>query len=110
MKARQTAKIRELGDALIASGYVTIQQQAKALGLSRSTTWAIWRAEHKASGLSAMLIHRMLHNPRLPSRVRARILEYVDEKSAGLYGHSEAQRMRFIARLVGYDPSHKSRT
>jgi hypothetical protein len=32
--------------------------------------------------------------------VRTRVLEYVDEKTAGLYGHSKIQLRRFAARLA----------
>src|SRR5437899_6522902 len=53
LKIRQGCKIKELGDALIAAGYVTLGQQAQALGLARSTAWTILRASHKGSGLSA---------------------------------------------------------
>src|SRR5882724_6135272 len=76
-KARQAHKIRELGDALVAAGYNSLDQQAKTLGLPRSTTWTIIRAGHKSSGLSAAVINRILSTPQLPSEVRARILEYV---------------------------------
>ena len=52
-KARQATRIRELGGALTASGLVTLDEQARALGLSRSTAWAVLKANHKASGLAA---------------------------------------------------------
>jgi hypothetical protein len=74
MKARQTSKIRELGEALVASGLRTLDEQAKALGLPRSTTWTILRANHKASGLSATVINQTLSAPQLPPLVRATIL------------------------------------
>jgi len=99
MRSVQSAKIRELGDALIASGYISLDDQAKVLGLSRSTTWTILQANHKTSGLSASVINRMLAQPQLPARVRVKILEYVEEKSAGVYGHSRLQVRRFAARL-----------
>ena len=99
MKVRQSSKIRELGDALIAEGFFTLDQHAKALGLGRSTTWVMLKANHKASGLSTTVINRMLAAPRLPPLVRAKILEYIDEKAAGLYGHSSTQVRRFTARL-----------
>jgi hypothetical protein len=99
MKARQLSKIRELGDALVTSGFHTLDEQANALGLPRSTTWTILRGKHKASGLSATVINQMLAAPQLPPLVRARILEYVDDKNAGLYGHSKMQLRRFAARL-----------
>jgi predicted DNA-binding transcriptional regulator AlpA len=101
MNARrsQSTKIKELGDALLASGFLTLDQQAQALGLARSTTWTILQANHKGSGLSAAVINRMLRAPQLPPLVRATILVYIDEKTAGLYGHSKLQLRRFSARL-----------
>jgi hypothetical protein len=99
MTARQTAKIRELGGALIAEGYLTLDEQAEVLGLSRSTTWTILKANHKTPGLTAGIINRMLAAPRLPPIVQARILEYIEEKTAGFYGHNYAQRRRFTTRL-----------
>jgi hypothetical protein len=98
VKARQSSKIREIGDALIALGYLALDEQAKVLGLARSTAWTISRADHKSSGLSATVINRMLAAPQLPPLVRAIILEYIDEKVAGLYGHSKLQLRRFTAR------------
>jgi hypothetical protein len=99
MKARQSYKIRELAEALKSAGFVTLDEQAKALGLSRSTAWTIRKASHKASGLSASIINRMLAAPELPPLVRTKILEYVEEKAAGLYGGSRHQRRKFAARL-----------
>ena len=43
----QAFKIRELGEALVAAGYVTLGEQADALGLCRSTTWTILRGTHR---------------------------------------------------------------
>ena len=54
---------------------------------------------HKASGLSASIIKRMLAAPMRPLLVRAKILEYVEEKAAGLYGGGPSQCRRFTARL-----------
>jgi predicted DNA-binding transcriptional regulator AlpA len=99
MKERQCRKIRELRDALVTEGFLTLDQQAKVLGLSRSTTWTVLRGNHKGSGLSAAIINRMLAAPQLPARVRNQILGYVEEKAAGLYGHGKAQRRRFSAQL-----------
>ncbi len=58
MKARQSSKIRELAEAVKSAGFLTLDEQAKALGLSRSTAWTIRKASHKASGLSASIINR----------------------------------------------------
>ena len=100
MKARQSCKIRELGDALTTAGFLTLDEQARALGLSRSTAWAVLKANHKTSGLAAGTINQMLSSPELPPRARGTILTYVDEKLAGLYGHNKTQLRRFAAGLV----------
>jgi hypothetical protein len=99
-KARQVTRINELDAALAASGLFTLDEQARALGLSRSTAWAVLKANHKSSGLTAATISRMLSLPELPPRARATILTYVEEKLAGLYGHNKEQRNRFKAGLI----------
>ena len=96
-KARQATRIRELGSALTASGLVTLGEQARALGLSRSSAWAVLKANHKTSGLAAGTINQMLSSPALPTPARVTILTYVDEKLAGLYGHNKTQLRRFAA-------------
>jgi hypothetical protein len=107
MKARQSSKIREIGDALIAEGYLTLDEQAGALGLGRSTTWTLLKGNHKTSGLSAGVINRMLAAPQ-PALVQAKILEYIDEKIASFYGHSNTQLRRFTARL-SIKPANRTR-
>jgi hypothetical protein len=99
MTPRQCAKIREIADALVAEGFLCLDEQAMALGLSRSTTWWLLKADHKASGLSAAVINRMLASSHLPPVVRQKILEYVEEKAAGVYGHNQKQRRRFVRQL-----------
>ena len=98
LKARQSRKIREIREALIAEGVDALDDQAHALGLCRSTTWTIVNGKHKASGLSASIIERMLAAPRLPQRARNKVLEYIRERSAGFYGGSRAQQRRFRLR------------
>ena len=98
-KTRQTSRIRELASALAADGLVTLGEQARALGLSRSSAWAVLKANHKTSGLAAGTINQMLSSPALPPRARVTILTYVDEKLAGLYGHNKTQLRRFAAGL-----------
>jgi hypothetical protein len=99
MKERQSAKIRELKEALVTAGFFTLDGQAEVLGLCRSTTWTILQGNHKASGLSATTVRRVLAAPQLPPFVQVKILEYVEEKAAGRYGHSKTQRRKFIALL-----------
>ena len=100
MKAMQSTKIRELRPALVDAGVLTVDQQAKSLGVSRSTAWAVLKGNHKSSGLSATLINRMLASRQLPGSARKIILEYVKEKSAGAYGHGEQRLHKFRARLA----------
>jgi hypothetical protein len=99
MKTLQSAKIRQLGEALIATGHPHLDDQAGVLCLSRSTTWTIVHAAHKNSGLSASVIKQILAQPDLPALVRTKVFEYVDEKSAGMYGHKPMQVRRFLAGL-----------
>ena len=99
MKARQVAKMREIRDALVAEGCANLNEQAAALGLSRSTTWTIMSGSHKGSGLSATVLTRMLSAPHLQPRVRKKILEYVAEKSAGHYGTSQVRLEKFNDRV-----------
>jgi hypothetical protein len=99
VKERQSSKIKELSDALIAAGFLSLDEQATALGLSRSTTWTILTAKHKNYGLSGALINRILQKPGLDRRVRAKIIEYVQEKASGYYGHNKIQLRRFRDRL-----------
>jgi hypothetical protein len=113
MKARQNSKIREIADALRTAGFIALDEQASALGLCRSTAWTIIQGRHKSSGLSASIINRMLVAPRLPQIVRAKILEYVEEKTAGLYGDSNCRLCKFEASLSinsrGTAPSNGAR-
>jgi len=99
LKARQSARIKEIGEALIAEGISALDQQAKVLGLSRSTTWTIVKGNHKNSGLSAAIIERMLSAPELPPRVRLKIFQYAEEKRAGDFGDSKVRLRKFQARL-----------
>jgi hypothetical protein len=107
MKAQQASKIRNIAHALATDGIVRLDHQAQALGLSRSTAWTILRASHKSTGISGTIIARMLASPTLPASARAAIIEYVEEKAAGIYGHSKAQRRRFIAALAGKLGRHR---
>jgi predicted DNA-binding transcriptional regulator AlpA len=100
MKARQSCKIKQLGDALITAGFLTLDEQANALGLCRSTTWTVIKGNHKASGLSSSIINRMLMSPQLPQRARTKIVEYVQEKASGLHGHNQRQLRNFTGRLI----------
>jgi hypothetical protein len=98
-KLRQSAKLREITAALEADGFIGLDAQATALGLSRSTAWTILRGSHKSSGLSARTLNRMLAAPLLGERARAKILEYLAEKRAGHYGISKLSLRKFESTL-----------
>ena len=48
-KARQSIKIKDLKVALTSAGLHTIDEQARALGLCRSTTWSVLKGNHKGA-------------------------------------------------------------
>jgi hypothetical protein len=102
-RARQTERIKLLRQALLNAGHVSLNQQAAALGLARSTTWAVLQANHKCWGLRAAVVKRMLASPTLPASARDAILSYVDEKLRGAYGHNDLQVDRFSARLSEFE-------
>ena len=93
-KRRQRDKLRELANVLIANGHTSLDAQAKALGLPRSTVWAIFNTRHKI-GLSSVLIRRMLSKSDLHPQIRAKVIEYAREKASGAYGHSARARQRW---------------
>ncbi len=99
LKARQSSNIGKIRQALVAAGFDTLTKQAAVLGLSRSTTWAVLRGNHKGSGLSTSVIKRILRSQELPPTVRRIIEEYVQEKLLGEYGHRTARLHIFGAQL-----------
>jgi hypothetical protein len=92
--------MRKLREALVTAGFAALDEQANVLGLSRSTAWTILNGSHKTSGLSATTVNRMLVAPRLPPLARTVILEYVEEKTTGYYGHSNVRIRKFTDRLL----------
>jgi hypothetical protein len=76
LNARKT-KLQDITDALISSGYTSLDEQAKALGLHRATVWTIRNNKHKLGRLSAKTIERIITNPDTPPRVRTVVQEYV---------------------------------
>jgi hypothetical protein len=90
-KARQASKLAEIREALVAAGCDTAAKQATALGVSRPTAWALLNRDKRA-GPSAMIIKRILLSPNLPLAARRKVEEYVEERLAGLYGHSQDRR------------------
>lgn len=87
-KARQAARLAEKRAALVAEGFSSTAKQAAVLGIGRSTVWAVLNSDRRA-GPSASVIKRILSSHKIPTRVRSKFEEYVQEKSRGLYGHNE---------------------
>ena len=100
LKARQSAKIREIVSTLLAEGFVTLGTQARVLGLGRSSAWSVLHNHYKNTGLTASTIDHILSSPRLPQSVRVLVIEYIEDKLAGRYGHSHQQRRRFAILLT----------
>ena len=67
------------------SGYIHFQMFANRLVLNLD----------KRAGPSAIVIKRILSSPNLQPPVRRKVEEYVGDKIAGLYGHSEQSKRAF---------------
>ena len=89
-KARLASKIAEVRDALIAAGHTTTAEQAIALGVTRSTAWALLNRPGKV-GPSAIVLKRILSSQSLPQEARLKVEEYIKDKSAGRYAHHESR-------------------
>ncbi len=72
----QRAALQQIGAALIACGYTSLDAQAQALGISRSTAWTIVKSKHKVGRISVRVMIQMLSNPELPPRVREAVERY----------------------------------
>ena len=100
IKLQQCAKIAELRQALLMAGCRSLDSQAFALGLGRSTAWSVLRAGHKSTGLTASTVRQILRSEQLPVTARQVIEEYVAQKLAGAFGHDQKQLGRFRAALA----------
>ena len=82
MRAPQhyTVGLQQISEALIACGFTKLDEQAKALGIRRSTAWTIVKTKHKLDRLSTKTTDRMLANPELPPSVRTIIYRYLAER------------------------------
>jgi hypothetical protein len=76
---RRKNAIEAIAEALKSSGYRSLDQQANALGLHRSTAWTIIRNKHKIGRLSKKTTNRILTNPETPRAVRVVIQRYLAE-------------------------------
>lgn len=72
---------REINVALRAAGLTRLDEQARALGLSRSTAWTIVAGQHKLDRLQKRTVARILASPQLPPAVRAVVLRYARDRT-----------------------------
>jgi predicted transcriptional regulator len=70
----------QIADALIKSGCTNLNQQAKALGVRRSTAWTIVKGKHKLGRLNTRTTERILANPDTPPAVRDVVRQYLNQK------------------------------
>jgi hypothetical protein len=77
---RRTTPVQHIADALVAAGYTTLDEQAKALGIHRATAWTIIKKKHKLGRLNPDTTNRMLGNRELPPSVRIVIEQYLAER------------------------------
>ena len=83
-------------EALIQSGYRSLDAQARALGISRSTAWTIINGKHKRGRLHANTTIKILSNPALPAQVRAVVEAYA--ASVGIdAAHRSTRRLKRVA-------------
>lgn len=71
--------IQLIADALIKTGYSSLDAQAKALGLRRSTTWNIMKTKHKLGHLNNKTTRCILTNPDTPESLRELIQRMLGE-------------------------------
>jgi len=86
-------RLRDISEALITSGYTSLDEQAKALGIHRSTAWTIVKARHKLGRLSSKTTSRILANPKTPPAVRAVVEKYL-VKESGVFGAAQNKMTR----------------
>ena len=99
-RKQQLLKIEEIVTTLAACGFVALDRQAYVLGSSRGAPLGqLSRGTHKASGLLATTINRMLATDHLPQRVRLKLLEYIAEKMSGAYG-DQGHRLKAFASKI----------
>src|SRR5260370_36935689 len=73
IKARQSAKIRQLAEAAKLTGLQTLDELATTFGIPRSTAWTIRNGGPKASGPSWSFMQRLLSPPNVPPVLRSNL-------------------------------------
>jgi hypothetical protein len=93
MRSDKTSiELDRISEALIASGHISLDEQAKALGLCRSTAWVIIKKKYKFGRLNTKTIDRILSNTQTPPAVRMLVEQYVAKRSGRKRRASSLQR------------------
>jgi hypothetical protein len=79
-RPRYTVTLQNISEALIAAGFVSLDEQAKALGVHRATAWTIIKHKHKLDRLQRETVARILANPGTPRSVRSVVEQYAAER------------------------------
>src|SRR5262249_31914293 len=74
---RRAAPLQQIAEALVEAGHKSLDAQAKALGVHRSTAWTIIKTKHKVGRLNTKTARRILANPHTPLSVRLLIQQYL---------------------------------
>src|SRR5262245_41450550 len=77
MRGDRSIELDRISEMLISAGYISLDEQAKALGLGRSTAWVIVAKKYKVGRLNAKTIDRILKNTQTPPAVRLLVEQYV---------------------------------
>jgi hypothetical protein len=77
---RRTVPVEPLVNALLAAGYSSLDEQARALGIHRATAWTIVKNKHKLGYLNQVTVSRILANSDTPQSVRVLIEQYLSER------------------------------
>jgi hypothetical protein len=78
-RRKYTTNLQRIAEALVAAGYTSLDEQAKALGIHRATAWTIIKEKHKLGRLNHKTIKRILENSETPPAVRV-IVQHLTEK------------------------------
>ena len=81
--AHYTITLHNISEAIIASGFTSLNEQAKALGIHRATAWTIIKRKHKLGRLNRDTVARILSNPTTPHSVRTVVKQDVAERVDG---------------------------
>jgi len=73
--------IQVIADSLRKAGYNSLDAQAKALGVNRSTAWTIMKTKHKLGHLNNKTVRSILANPDTPVSIRVIIRTMLHRKN-----------------------------